>query len=31
MASKTRKALTADYQELRIRHFHQTLAKYLGE
>jgi phenylpropionate dioxygenase-like ring-hydroxylating dioxygenase large terminal subunit len=31
MASKTQKALTADYQELRIRHFHQTLSRYLNE
>jgi hypothetical protein len=29
MASKTRKVLTASYQELRIRHFHETLARYL--
>jgi len=30
MASKSRKAITASYQELRIRHFHQTLARYLA-
>ena len=30
MASKSRKAITASYQELRIRHFHETLAKYLA-
>ena len=29
MASKSRKAITASYQELRIRHCHETLAKYL--
>ncbi len=29
MASKTRRAITASYQELRIRHFHETLATYL--
>ncbi|MOA31902.1 hypothetical protein D3C78_1530830 [compost metagenome] len=30
-ASKNRKLLLADYQESRIRHFHQTLDKYLSE
>ncbi len=30
-ASKSGKAYTARYQELRIRHFHQTLARYLAE
>lgn len=30
-ASKSGKVYTARYQELRIRHFHQTLARYLGE
>ena len=28
-ASNTKRALTASYQELRIRHFHQTLSLYL--
>jgi hypothetical protein len=29
-ASKTGQINLADYQEIRIRHFHQTLDKYLG-
>ena len=28
-ASKTGEAVLANYQEIRIRHFHQTIAKYL--
>ena len=28
--SKNRKVELADYQEVRIRHFHQTLDKYLA-
>jgi phenylpropionate dioxygenase-like ring-hydroxylating dioxygenase large terminal subunit len=30
-ASKTRKLQLANYQEVRVRHFHQTLDKYLAE
>jgi hypothetical protein len=30
-ASKTKRLQLANYQEVRIRHFHQTLDKYLAD